>query len=122
MGRFEENALIEAHYLTMKKTLLLTISLACFLCSYTQQISLAGDWAFAIDRNDIGVNEKWFSKKLEDKIHLPGSMNENGKGDDVTLDTKWTGSIYDSSFFFQPRLAKYRQPGNEKNSVLVNTA
>ncbi|MBS1566284.1 MAG: beta-glucuronidase, partial [Bacteroidetes bacterium] len=31
-----------------------------------------------------------------------------------TLTTKWTGSIYDSSWFFQPRLAKYRQPGNIK--------
>lgn len=98
----------------MKKVLLFSISVACFLCSYAQQLSLAGHWAFAIDRNDVGVNEKWFSKKLSDKIHLPGSMNENGKGDDVTLTTKWTGSIYDSSFFFQPRLAKYRQPGNLK--------
>lgn len=98
----------------MKKVFLFTISVAFFLCSYTQQISLAGNWTFAIDRNDVGINEKWFSKKLSDKIHLPGSMNENGKGDDVTLDTKWTGSIYDSSFFFQPRLAKYRQPDNLK--------
>lgn len=39
-------------------------------------------------------------------------MAENGKGDDITLHTAWTGSIYDSSFYFNPRLAKYRQPGN----------
>jgi hypothetical protein len=41
-------------------------------------------------------------------------MAENGKGDDITLKTKWTGSIYDSSYFFRTSLAKYRQPGNIK--------
>ncbi len=29
-------------------------------------------------------------------------MLTNGKGDEVTLHTKWTGSIYDSSWFFNP--------------------
>ncbi len=47
-------------------------------------------------------------------IELLGSMLELGKGDVVTLQTKWTGSIYDSSWFFNPRFAKYRQPGNLK--------
>ena len=79
-----------------------------------QEISLAGQWRFAIDREDKGIAEKWFNQTLPDVINLPGSMAENGKGDDVTLQTKWTGSIYDSSFFFRPSLAKYRQPGNVK--------
>lgn len=79
-----------------------------------QQISLAGTWRFAIDRNDAGITEKWFNKKLDDAIKLPGTMAENLKGDDVTLQTKWTGSIYDSSFFFRTSLAKYRRPGNVK--------
>lgn len=79
-----------------------------------QSISLAGKWRFAIDRKDKGISEKWFNTSLSDNINLPGSMAENLKGDDVTLYTKWTGSIYDSSFFFRPSLAKYRQPGNLK--------
>ncbi len=77
-----------------------------------QQISLAGQWRFAVDAGDIGAAEKWFAKKLTGVIQLPGSMAENRKGDDVTLQTKWTGTIYDSSFYFTPRLAKYRKPGN----------
>jgi hypothetical protein len=91
-----------------------------FLCLFSalltkaQQISLAGRWRFAIDKEDRGIAEKWFDKKLDDTISLPGSMAENGKGDDVSLQTKWVGSIYDSSFFFRPSLAKYRQPGNLK--------
>ena len=72
-------------------------------------IDLSGKWRFDIDRNDVGIIEKWFSKTLRDNIYLPGSMAENRKGDDVTLNTQWTASIYDSTFFFNPRLEKYRQ-------------
>ncbi|OQP66450.1 beta-glucuronidase [Niastella vici] len=76
--------------------------------------SLAGKWRFQIDRTDAGVTEQWFNKELDDAIQLPGSMLTNGKGDEVTLQTKWTGSIYDSSWYFNPRMEKYRQPGNLK--------
>jgi len=67
-----------------------------------------------MDKDDVGIRQKWFSRKLNDSLHLPGSMLENGKGDKVTLQTKWTGSIYDSSWYFNPRYAKYRQPDNLK--------
>ncbi len=41
-------------------------------------------------------------------------MRDNNKGDEVTLNTKWTGSIYDSSWYFRKDMAKYRQKGNLK--------
>ena len=84
----------------------------CTQLVVAQEISLAGQWQFAADRQDKGISEKWFSKKLPEVVRLPGSMAENGKGDNITLQTAWTGSIYDSSFYFNPRLAKYRKPGN----------
>lgn len=77
-------------------------------------ISLEGTWQFRTDQADKGMTEKWYLQKLTDQIKLPGSMAQNGKGDDITLKTKWTGSIYDSSFYFNPHLAKYREPGNIK--------
>jgi hypothetical protein len=77
-------------------------------------INLKGKWNFAIDEADQGISAKWFSKKLSDSINLPGSMVENLKGYKITLNTKFTGSIYDSSWFFNPRMAKYRQPENLK--------
>ncbi|WP_281336199.1 exo-beta-1,4-galactosidase [Flavobacterium eburneipallidum] len=80
--------------------------------SKAQVINLDGNWHFEIDRNDEGVTGKWYNKNLSDNIKLPGSMAEFLKGDEITLKTKWTGSIYDSSFYFIPRLEKYRQPGN----------
>ncbi|WP_025142469.1 sugar-binding domain-containing protein [Pedobacter jeongneungensis] len=82
--------------------------------THAQSISLAGKWRFKIDARDEGIKGKWYSSVLPESINLPGSMAENLKGDDITLKTKWTGSIYDSSYFFHPRLEKYRKPGNLK--------
>ncbi|MEJ2883183.1 exo-beta-1,4-galactosidase [Pedobacter sp. GR22-6] len=79
-----------------------------------QTISLKGKWRFKMDAHDLGEKEKWFSTKLPESVNLPGSMAENLKGDDITLKTKWTGSIYDSSWYFNPRLAKFRKEGNIK--------
>ena len=47
-------------------------------------------------------------------VRLPGSMAENGKGDEVTLKTDWTGEIVDRSYFTDKKYEKYRQPGNIK--------
>lgn len=91
--------------------LLLNISL---LTGQVIEKDLSGSWRFQIDRRDRGVEEKWFSDRLSDEIYLPGSMAENRKGDDVTLHTQWTASIYDSSFFYNPRLEKYRVQENLK--------
>lgn len=79
-----------------------------------EKISLAGEWRFTIDRNDEGVAQKWFHNKLAETITLPGSMNSNGKGDKPGMHTQWTASIYDSSYFFQPRFERFRQPDNFK--------
>ncbi len=41
-------------------------------------------------------------------------MPEKLKGDDVTVRTKWTGSLYDSSYYFNPYMEKYRIDGKVK--------
>lgn len=79
-----------------------------------QTISLKGEWKFKMDTADLGVKNKWFTTKLPETVKLPGSMAENFKGDEITLKTKWTGSIYDSSWYYNPRLAKFRAEGNIK--------
>ncbi len=85
-------------------------------CQEKQQetIDLSGAWKFQIDALDVGIKDQWFNQQLSDSIQLPGSMVENGKGDDVTTKTKWTGQIVDSSFFKAPKYAKYRTDDNFK--------
>jgi len=74
---------------------------------------LGGKWQFRMDPNDVGVKEKWYTQSFDETIMLPGSMPENMKGNDISVDTKWVGSLYDSSYFFNPYMKKYRQPGKD---------
>ena len=67
-------------------------------------ISLAGSW-------DLSVGD---SVSYDDYAILPGSLLTNGKGDKVTVDTHWTGSTYDSSYYFNPWMEQYRQENNLK--------
>ncbi|MBP3332371.1 MAG: beta-glucuronidase [Tidjanibacter sp.] len=100
------------------KKLFLLISALVAVCTTTfaqqSNIDLSGKWEFAVDREDIGENQGWFSKTLEDYINLPASMPEKLKGDEVTVTTRWTGSLFDSTYYFNPRMEQFRQPGNIK--------
>lgn len=82
--------------------------------SVDRKIDLSGKWNFALDESDRGVAEKWYKKVLKDEVCLPGSLVDNLKGEDISLTTKFTASIYDSSWYFNPRMEKYRQLGNIK--------
>lgn len=77
-------------------------------------ISVAGQWTYALDSLDVGLQQQWFDQSFKHSLRLPGSLNEQNIGNPITLKTPWTASIYDSSFYYQPRLAKYRQSGNIK--------
>ena len=76
--------------------------------------SLAGTWRFQTDPTGSGESERWFDRELEQTIELPGSMPENGYGNDVTVETPWTGQIVDQSWFTDPKYGPYRQPDNIK--------
>lgn len=79
-----------------------------------EMISLAGEWQFRIDSLDQGLKDSWYNQPFAEKVKLPGSMAENGKGNEVTVNTDWTGEIVDRSWFTDKKYEKYRQPGNIK--------
>ncbi|MBR1415279.1 MAG: beta-glucuronidase [Prevotella sp.] len=81
--------------------------------SAQQIINLAGGWDFAIGDTIVAEGSPLRSH-YDDFIILPGSMLTNDKGSPVSLTTPWTGSLYDSSYYFNPRLEPYRQEGNLK--------
>lgn len=86
----------------------------------SSELSLAGEWQFALDPEDVGVKQAWQNRELEEVVSLPGSLQEQAKGEDVGLDTRWTGQIVDSSWYKAPEYAKYRQPGNIKVPFWLN--
>jgi Glycosyl hydrolases family 2, sugar binding domain/Glycosyl hydrolases family 2 len=79
-----------------------------------EELSLEGVWKFKIDSLDQGVEQHWYNVEFNETVKLPGSMAENGKGFEVTLNTDWTGDIVDRSYFTEKKYEKYRQAGNIK--------
>ena len=77
-------------------------------------ISLEGPWAFRLDRDDRGGQEKWWESAFSARIRLPGALQAQGYGDEVSTRTSWTGEIVDRSWFTAPEYEKYRKPGNVK--------
>lgn len=90
-------------------------------CNHSSNsISLAGEWQFALDPQDVGVCEGWQEKEFSEVLRLPGSLQEQGFGWDVDISTGWTGQIVDSSWYKAPEYAKYREPGNRKVPFWLN--
>lgn len=73
-------------------------------------ISLSGRWQFQKDPDGKFDATSSFS----DVIDLPSSMLEAGKGDRLSVKTRWTGSLYDSSYFHNPYMERYRREENFK--------
>ena len=76
--------------------------------------ALAGEWRFALDRNDTGTTEKWFTKDLPDKIQLPGILQAQGYGDDIATNTPWVLGLGDAWWKIQPAELRdhFSQPGH----------
>ena len=51
-----------------------------------RMIPLVGTWRFALDPNDVGVEQRWFAQMLDDTVRLPGTTDENHKG--IKLDER----------------------------------
>jgi len=45
---------------------------------------LAGEWSLKLDPKNAGISAQWFNKKLDETVRLPGSLDENGKGERET--------------------------------------
>jgi hypothetical protein len=93
----------------------LAIASTAAMLAQTSTQSLAGEWRFALDRADAGVNDRWFASDLagRDRIKLPGVLQAQGYGDDIATDTKWVVALGDAWWKLQPEglRARFSQPG-----------
>lgn len=103
-------------YKNMRKLFVAIIMLTALAVNAQDVVSLAGMWKFTTVEGKAEAGSSLFTLRssLKDQIKLPGSMLTNGKGDLVNVQTKWTGSLYDSSFYFNPYMEKYRHEGQMK--------
>ncbi len=69
--------------------LFLYLFFAAHATASTPVLPLAGEWRFSMDREDVGIEENWQSRTLENRITLPGILQSQGYGDDISPDTPW---------------------------------
>lgn len=84
------------------------------LAKASENINLAGNWRFSLDRNDVGISEKWFEKRLTDEILLPGVLQSQGFGDVISTKTPWVLSLYDKNWFLREEYKDFAKDGATK--------
>jgi beta-galactosidase len=82
-------------------------------------IRLGGEWRFAMDRDDAGIKQQWFTRNLSDRIKLPGILQSQGYGDEISIDTPWVAALpRDMKWYLLPQYQAYTKPGNVKMPYL----
>ena len=71
-----------------------------------ETVDLSGKWSLALDAQDSGT-----MPAAAGTVQLPGALQNQGFGEDVSTASKWIGGINDRSWFDSPRYAKDREPG-----------
>ena len=91
----------------------LLLILAQPLCA-ADALPLGGKWRFALDRADAGVAGQWFTKNLADEIALPGALQAQGYGDEISAQTPWVLSLYDRFWNLREDYQAYTKTGAVK--------
>lgn len=80
----------------------------------SEPFSLAGEWRFALDRANAGVEQRWFDRDLTHQIKLPGILQAQGYGDGISVDTPWVLSLHDQNWSLREDYRAYTNAGNVK--------
>jgi hypothetical protein len=98
------------------RLLALVVMMLCAAGAWAKsnKMDLSGQWRFSIDRADVGVTEGWFKRDLPDKIKLPGILESQGYGDEITSATKWVAILGTKPYMTDPKYDRYKVAGNVK--------
>jgi hypothetical protein len=66
-------------------------------------------WLFELDRTDSGVAQKWFSRSLRGYIRLPGVLQSQNYGDEISTSTPWLLSLYDRFWYLREEYKDYAE-------------
>lgn len=67
------------------KNIYIVVLIALLSCNtqkeqFRTKIDLQGQWQFALDKSNIGIDQKWYLSDLKDIVDLPGTTDLNQKG------------------------------------------
>ncbi len=77
------------------------------------QTLLHGVWRFQLDPENRGMTEKWYEQNLAEAISLPGSVQEQGYGNDPSPDTHWLGNVRQDEYG-KAKYGPYKRPDHFK--------
>src|SRR5205809_470560 len=77
-------------------------------------LPLDGFWRFELDPVDAGVQQQWFNRDLRNRIRLPGILQAQGFGDEISTDTPWVLTLYDRNWYLRDDYKAYIEPGKVK--------
>src|SRR5215510_7018365 len=77
-------------------------------------ISLDGYWRFELDPLDAGVQQQWFNRGLRGYIKLPGILQSQFFGNEITTETPWVLSLYDRYWYLREDYKAYTERGKVK--------
>jgi beta-galactosidase len=76
---------------------------------------LSGYWQVELDRDDSGIRQLWFNRRLRGYIKLPGILqSELFNGDEVSTKTPWVLSLYDRYWYLRDDYKDFVSPGKVK--------
>jgi hypothetical protein len=75
---------------------------------------LDGVWRFAMDPTDAGEKNQWFNQPLAFTIKLPGILQAQNYGNEISTNTPWVLSLYDRFWFLREDYKAYTEPGKVK--------
>ena len=97
---------------------ILTLIVVCVSISHSARaaypIPLDGFWRFELDQEDRGMQQQWFNRDLRNRIRLPGILQSQGFGNEISTNTPWVLSLYDHSWYLREDYKTYTEPGKVK--------
>jgi hypothetical protein len=96
----------------------LAICLVCLLLApslaQAYPTSLDGYWRFELDPTDAGLQQQWFNRGLRGYIRMPGILQSQFFGNEISTETPWVLSLYDRYWFLRDDYKAYTERGRVK--------
>jgi beta-galactosidase len=90
----------------------------CFAKPQSQRtsfpLSLQGYWRFEMDPDDVGERQQWFNRDLRNGIRLPGILQSQNFGNEISTNTPWVLTLYDRFWYLRDEYKAYVEPGKVK--------
>ncbi|NLK75865.1 MAG: hypothetical protein GX288_11345 [Clostridiales bacterium] len=63
------------------------------------ELLLHGTWNFRLDDSQVGIQEGWQGKEFTDSIQIPGILQDQGYGYEISETTPWISGLHDKLWY-----------------------